>query len=535
MQYDENNQSIDLADQTRDGNTTDSGFIKNDISKPEHIMSNNGKIYISDSGIKCIQEFKFEINEGKGNIVGIDVLIASECGEVGRFNQNSNIDFDSNTLVVCDSNNRRIQVLKDNEVTNYDIKTFTGTTDSDLNNLNTAHIVDDKIFFTTYNINNSTQNIFEYDIEFNSLSLLPHSVSKIFDSCKENNNIYYVSANGLYSLNTTTGLFKRLNSTMFAENARISISDSTIVISNHLSLNVYNITGGLVKTTNLENNVSDIAFEGNNLYVLQANNNVLSRFELNRDTFSLTLMEDLSANHEANKYYSMTIDNASGIIYLFDNNACKIDRLINPTFNFKQNRGIYQVNNKNVCIYDKPYFLNGIDSPTVLTKLNVNDRVNIYSTTNISFGNIDYYIVELEGNTYGYINKNDLTYLKEVINYEVVLPNASLRSFDESGKITVYKEADTNSEIIAKADEGTRILILEEEINPDFIKIKYYDNDQNLIIGYVETNLVNHDALTKDQITAIILIVSSIILLTIIIITVLVIHKKKSKRLKTVD
>ena len=174
--------------------------------------------------------------------------------------------------------------------------------------------------------------------------------------------------------------------------------------------------------------------------------------------------------------------------------------------------------------------MNGIDTPNVVKTLDVNTRVNIYSTTSIHYGNIEYYIIELENNKFGYINKNDLTYLSQVINYEPILPDATLRSFNDSGEITVYSMPDKNSEIISTVKAGTRVLIIDQETYEDFIQVKFYDSNDNLIEGYVNKNQVNSDDITDNQKTALILVASSIALLVFISITITIIYKKRNKK-----
>ena len=526
LQYNENEKDIDLADQTRNGNSTDSRFVINDISNPEDIVEYNGKIYISDSGTKCIQEFAFELtNDQKGSIVGKNILVASECGEIGRFNQNSNIDFANNTLVVADSTNRRIQKITDGVVTNYDSKIFESVTNENLDNLNTAHIVGNKIIFTSYNNSNSQQNIFEYTKDTNSLIMKPHSLARIFDSVISGNYIYYVCANGLYSYNTITGSTANINNIVYSTQSRIAILDNTIIITNQQSINTYTLQGNQVSGANIADNILDITIDNTNIYLLHSDS--ISKYNIVDNNITLVSSLPIGANNS--DFYSITIDKSTGILYLFDNTDCKIVKIINPTFNYKENRAIFQVNNKNVCVYNQPYFLNGIDSPQIITKLNVNDRVNIYSKTSLNYGNIEYYMIELEDNTFGYINKNDLTYLSEVVNFEVIHPNASLRAFDDSNTINVYSQANINSEVTATAPVGTRVLILDES-NPNFILVKYYDQDQNIVTGYIIANQVNHDAITPSQKTSLMLVGCSVALLLSIMIILSIIYKKKRKK-----
>ena len=479
----------------------------------------------------CIQELSFRLNsDNKGNIVGKSIVVASQCGEVGRFSQDSNIEFADNKIIVSDLNNSRIQIIEDGELNVLDYTTFSSPSEDNLKNLNTSILVNNILYFTSYNTSNTQQNLFAYNLDTNKLETLNQtsSIARIFDATSHSDKIYYLSSNGMFVLDTTksTNNIKMLNPVVYSNTSRISCTDNNIIVANNKSINIYSFDGEVLSTLNISETIADIACNNSNIFTLCSENSSIMKFSISNNELSNT-SETLSLNTNDSQYVTMTIDNATGIIYLFDNTDCKIDKVINPTFNFLANRGVFQANNKNVCIYDRPYFLNGIDTPNIIDKLNVNSRVNIYSTTSINYGNIEYYIMELPDGKYGYINRNDLTYLSNIINYEVIHPNATLRSFEDNATITVYSLPDTDSEIIATTDNGTRILIIDELSTDKFIYVKYYDANQNIIQGYVEANLVNHDDITEQQKIAIILAISSIVLLIIISIIITVIYKKK--------
>jgi len=530
LQYSNNNEDFD-ADQTRNGNTTDSRFVVNDLSSPNDIILYDNKIYISDIGTKCIQEFTFQLtNDHKGSIVGTDILLASDCGEIGRFNKHSNIEYLSNKLIISDTNNRRIQIINNGIVTNIDKDILTNLTQDNLNNLNTAIILNNTLYFATYNNTLLKQNFYSYSLTTNILNTITHNIEKVLDMTINGNYIYILGTNGIFEVNTNTtnNVCKMLTSTIFTSGKITNLSNNKLIISTNNNIHLYNILGQHITTATIDQNITDIVSDNNFCYTLIAENNSIRKYSIIDNT--INLLTALTYDFYSSDYSSITIDKSNGILYLFDNNCCRIDKIINPAFNYKNISGIFQVNNKNVCIYDRPYFLNGIDEPVILQKLKVNNRITIYSTASINYGNIEYYIIDLDDGDYGYINKNDLTYLSEVVNYEIIHPNATIRTFDNSLSIPVYIDADINSLVIAQADIGTRIKIIDYNESTDFTYIKFYDKDQNLIEGYIKTNNINTDNITKSQSTALILIAVSIILIITIAVVVKIIYKKNNKK-----
>ena len=527
LSYAENVEDFN-ADQTRNGNTADSRFVVNDLYVPEDIYLFDNNIYISDSGTKCIQQFSFVItSDQKGSIAGRSIVLAGESGEVGRFNRNSNIELSEDKLIVADTNNQRIQILEDNTVTCIDQRLLTNTT-AYLGNLNNAVSINNVVYFTTYNDETSTQNIYSYNISNNTFKTISHSINKVIDMTSYKNNIYILSTNGIFALTTTDDTIVAISNATFNDTARINICEEKIIVADGHDINVLSINGDSLYNTTITYTITDIACKQDKLYVLDDNDNKIIRYQVFDD--SIDEIDTLSYLDLDAIYYSITVDAKSGILYLFDNKCSKIDKIINPNFNYSQNIGVFQVNNRNVSVYDRPYYLNGIDTPNVIKTLQLNSRVNIYSTTPIHYGNIEYYIIAIEDNTFGYINSKDLTYLHEVINYEVILPNATLRGYGNQEYIDVFDEPKDDANIIAKADVNQRVFVSNLDTTSDYTYVRYYNANQEIVEGYVKTTHINSDDLTKPQYLAIILIVISIVLLVAIIITAIVIHKKRLKQ-----
>ncbi len=529
LQYSNNNDDFD-ADQTRNGNTTDTRFVTNDLSLPNDIILHNNDIYISDSGTKCIQKFSFQLTtDNKGSIVGSKIILASECGEVGRFNQNSNIEFIDNKLIVADSNNRRVQIINDGDVTCLDKNVLTNLTVDNLTNLDSATIIDNTVYFASYNQNLNKQNIYSYNLETNITKSITHSIEKVLDITTINNSLYILGTNGIFEINTINEVCYTISHTIFGSGRITNIGNDQLVISVENNLHLYDTSGIHLTTITIDKNIQDISSDDTTLYALIPNNKTIQKYNISYN--NIALLCSLSYSFGDTDYNSISIDKTNGIIYLFDNKCCRIDKIMNPAFNYKNISGIYQVNNKNVFIYDRPYFLNGVDTPVILQKLKVNNRITIYSTASINYGNIEYYIIDLDDGDYGYINKNDLTYLSEVINYEIIYPNATLRTFDDTTTVKVYLEADETSLVVSEIETGTRVLTIDYDNNSDYTFVRFYDKNQNLIEGYVKTGLINTDNITQTQSTALILITCSIVLIISIAIVVSIIYKKRAKKL----
>ena len=71
------------------------------------------------------------------------------------------------------------------------------------------------------------------------------------------------------------------------------------------------------------------------------------------------------------------------------------------------------------------------------------------------------------------------------------MPNASLRTFGNDPEINVYEEADKSGDIVARVMKGTRVFVSCYDSTSDFTFVRFYDADQNIIEGYVETDLVD--------------------------------------------
>ncbi len=533
LTFDAGKDNKDYADDTRTGNYAGTTFLANNFKYFNDIYTFNNEIYISDAGTKCIQQCNFELSNSKGSIRGVDVLVASECGEIGRFNRNANLSLSDNKIVVADNKNKRIQLIDDGAVISIDKsvldKTLTHVIDdANLNNLATAVKIGNQLYFTTYNNENNNQNLYKLNLESNELKQLTHSVAKVYDMTYNDNYIFIASANGLHKLTLNDDTVTLIASHAYTPMARITCNNNNIFVADNSSLVAHDLNGATIVNVSIASSITDLTANDNIVYILSnTNKEILSyRFE---ETFQY--VSKIAYNTKSD-LYSITNDYLTGTIYAFDNNTCEIVKIINPTFNYKKDEGLYQVNNKNVCVYDRPYYLNGIDSPNVIKKLKVNTRVTIYSNTAIHYGNIEYYIIELDNNTYGYINKNDLTYTHNDTNYEIILPNASLRTFGNDPEINVYEEADKSGDIVARVMKGTRVFVSRYDSTSDFTFVRFYDADQNIIEGYVETDLVNPDDMTKPQMTALILIACSIVLIIAIAIIARVIYVKRVKKLK---
>ncbi|MBE5734866.1 MAG: hypothetical protein E7361_00210 [Clostridiales bacterium] len=526
--FTEYNSDKEYADDIITKSLADSRFVANDISTAEDITIYNGNVYISDSGTKCIQEFTFNKLSDKASISGTKVVVASECGEIGRFGKDSNLQYTNNNLIISDTNNKRVQVITNGVITSYNKDTL-GINADQLENLTQSYICGETLYIMSNNkIGN--QNIYVYNLTTHTAYLKENNIEKALDSTISDNNIYIVSTNGIFMINTISGEETQLLDITLTEDCRIAyLLDNQLVVTSDRQLSIYEISNDQAikkNSTTLATSVIDITSIDNSIYLLDATNRII-RYDIESNDNVPTLRNEDILTFTNSQYVSISIDQSSGILYAFDNTACKIDKIINPTFNFLENSGLYQVNNKNVSIYYRPYFLNGIDSPSIVKTLDVNTRINVFSKTSINYGNIDYYIVELENGEYGYINIDDLTYLSDVINYEIIHPNASIRAFDDTKTVNIYSAPSFDSDIIATPPVGTRIYIAEYNSADEFSLVRYYDNDQKLVEGYIANNLVDSDSMSQSQLIALILIGCCIILLIAILITIHIVKKRR--------
>ncbi len=509
------------ADQTLSGNSSDKSFLLGDRKTPEDIKVYNNYVYLSDSGTKCIQKMKFDLNsDDLAQISATEIIIASECGGKGWYNTDSNLSFSEYGLVVSSFGSKKVQLVAKNDVIMLD--RTSGITDfvCDLAWANNGKI------YCVRNNQPSTK-IYIFDIHTQELINTINGIGINFvDICNSSSKAYLLSTDGIYSVDCTTDTITAVRNTTFDTSDKIDIINNKIIVSTMNKFITYDISSYASADYILSNSVTDFAVKDNSLFVLDNSAHQLVSCKLedgNTTTVSSISLEEID-------YSSIAIDNNTGVIYLFNNEDCKIEKLINPTFNFAPKTGIFQANNRKVSIYDRPYFLNGIDTPNVIATLGVNQRVNIYSTEVISYGNINYYVISYN-NGYGYINVNDLTYLYEVINHEIILPNATIRNFGNEDSIDILLTAEEGSPVIATAPIGTRVLAEKKTDDSNYVFVKYYTQDQQLVEGYVLVSSLAYDDLDNSQIIALILIAACLILLVFILITIKIVkvHNRKKQ------
>lgn len=514
------------GDETLEDNN---GFKCGRINSPIDIKFFNGKMLVADNGTKSIQSFALNISDNGAEMIGENVLIASVCGSLGRFNKNATLSVSSNDkILVGDPLNNRIQLISNNKA-NVLKNTYPLS-------VNANHPVQftENILFYSVKISSTTSAVIKYNLETNeTLAITQYSIDSTLTSIptilglkKINETLIILTTKGLLtcSASSPSAVVLNFNSSLgFDENCLIDVlpNSNKIIFYSSNGLYILSEFGGLEAKTTLISNIRSLAVdEFDNIYALS--DNTISKIKYLNNNF--TIKSETKADFIS--FYDISINPTSGIIYAFDNAICAIRLYTNVDFNYIERPTSIKTANTKTYVFAKPSGLNS-SNVEVLETLEIDSYKTIYSKYPISFAGNNFFIVYLE-NCYGYINSADVFFNEEdVVNLKE--SNAKINAYDKDNTVNIYRfnSIDENN-IKTTLPHEYRIYVDKLDSTKTLTYITYYDENQVEQVGWVETKFIRLNGINSSQLTAII--ISSIALVSGIFLLIFYIKMKNRKK-----
>lgn len=187
--------------------------------------------------------------------------------------------------------------------------------------------------------------------------------------------------------------------------------------------------------------------------------------------------------------------------------SSKLETLESTTFDYTYAFVIEGTN-----MYSLPSNITGDQTGnSIEMKISMNDKVKILSTLNDANISGRKYLLVQVNNRVGFILRDRVS--GKFVNFNLVLTNAYLVA-----DVSVYKAADTNSEVIDTLSSGSRIRVTStRRIDSNFMEVKYNNTDGEEVTGYIQTSAIVTDSWSMLQILGMVLVVINGIFLLIII------------------
>ena len=175
----------------------------------------DGKIYLAETNDKSITSYVISKDNNENTIFANDsVLIASKSSSLGRFNEVNDMFVQGDTIYVADTKNNRIQIIKDNKV-------------SQINDLlvdtqpHSIQIDDNQNIYFVEKSTNNTSNIAKYSLDENNTytrttnysTFATGNLGLVSDTTITTSNELFIldyTNNKLLSLNSQTGIQPKL-------------------------------------------------------------------------------------------------------------------------------------------------------------------------------------------------------------------------------------------------------------------------------------------------------------------------------------
>jgi len=462
----------------------------------------NNRIYISDINHNSIQTYL--INEETQALITDELLICASSQEKGRFNNASSLLVYNNELIVADTDNRRLQVIKENsdqedniELNSSIISNAQGETPSSLNPKNM--IADSKGDLFIINNTDTKGQILKYSSTTHELlkTYEKTGLTNIIDisitnndsiyllglSTSNNNTLFYLTSKGIeekttlpFAINDNTKIkyIKSLdlftifnNNTLYliSYNPKVQILDAIAIQGNDITYDfnkVFVLNDNTIQTVN-------ILFDGTN-YSLEKSSTTTNDLFSNFSTIYFDIinrtMYAFNASRQCIEYFEFDVDYVPFTL----SNITTIDSL-------KESSTLIPASISTI-IYNYPFNLG--------KAYNFDNSIqNCFIIDEAQFE--DYYrIIFNDKNTLasGFIKKTDAPseqqYAFKAKNLNVVTINQQVNVY----KYPTLLKANNSSLIIGSFPINTALtLIAETPINIDgklFYKIKYNDN-----IGFI--------------------------------------------------
>lgn len=311
-------------------------FLDGECASFSDIRFYNNFVYIADKENKTIQSFEYTNKNESENIFSFhEVLVASAGYEKGRFNNVQDILVSSdNEFYISDTNNNRLQIILDNEITTIDNYIFNGINRKFQNPKNIL-INDSKDLF----VNNGNE-LLIYEAKTSKVSKINEvlkldntndNLTNLSSICSDiNGNIYAIESNlqSILKMDKDAGHFEelvKLNSATANSKLKFDIKNNYLTFYENEKITYFTTSGIELFTIQTEALIDyDIDFNGT-LFALTSNS--ILKYELNIVDNNITLILTNSATYDFSTYSTLSISKELGIFYLFDYiNNC-IDQL----------------------------------------------------------------------------------------------------------------------------------------------------------------------------------------------------------------
>jgi len=134
----------------------------------------------------------------------------------------------------------------------------------------------------------------------------------------------------------------------------------------------------------------------------------------------------------------------------------------------------------------------GVESSLIIDKLYLNDEIYVLKDLSIyeDYNGFSFYAIQLSDDSIGYILKSSIIFIETTQTYSINVANATIKTNSE--QIAVYKESN-NNEIIAYVSNNQNIYIDDDNFDSSlsYTYIEFLNDDNEYILGYVETSNIN--------------------------------------------
>lgn len=542
------NPSIEKHDDTRGGETlkVNGSFLVGDICNPTdvkiNIINNKPHIFVSDKITKSIQLFTLVVDaENKCKFEEEDIIVASRSGAEGWLNNNSTATYHNNTLFVTDTKNSRIQIFYelDDEIIEHNFA-------ANYTHLSPPQVMSNSVFVTAKNKISNNFELLSFSKNDQTYSLNSNfpityaitttgnlAISNALDMIAHDNLLFVLDKNlGLLQLDDTSLVQLSIagESILFADDAKLGYlpQTRTLLIYNagtlyqlkFTSSNTLSVQHTTPTTDSFDQVFSLCNDEIDNTFIFGQKEGVKTIVKYSQ----LPLIHEKElTNSNFYVYSTISIDKSSGIIYGFNNTNCVFESIVNPAFNLIVTPAKVLAINPTVNIYNKPE----LKEDNIVKKLFIHSTTNVLTKNTVSFGGQLFYVTLLPDETYGYINSNDVildngTFVKPLLKF-----NAFIRFEENTTALPVYDENSKTSYVISSLKNNQKIYVLEWGSANELTFVRFYNDDLEIMYGYIETEFIKTNDLTHTEITALI-IMSVTILITVAIVFIYKKIKKKN-------
>lgn len=509
------------------------GFLLGTIGKAIDLKFFGNQLYVADFETKAITIFNIVTRQDdttKADYKAYKILIASTCGEIGWFNDNSKVVANGNLIYVADSINNRIEIL--NSLTASKIENPINST-INLSNL----IVDSSKNVIYFSVNNTLDNyakIAKYSTQTSSIletfstmkiSGVNSNLDKIFGACLVDGDLYAINASGLFSNSANASELTQVITTLggFNSNSSINSFGNNLLIYNGNSLNIVSTSGTIISSLSISNLVSITVDANLNIFALvSGTTNKISKYNFdNNNLLEISSISDTNFN----KYSSISIDKTSNVLYAFNDKINCIEKIYRPLFNLVENSKTAITINQRVAVYSAPNFLNGDPNSIKVYSLPLNTILTLYSSEIITYGENEFYIVKINTNSFGYVNVADVVFNTSNIINTLQKTNAKISLLNNETNANIYNSATSLSTIVDSLENNYEIIAVSYTSEAEFTFIRYYDETQVLHTGYVKTTQIKLNEFNSNEIVALIIVGVCLILGVIL----LIIYRKSRK------